>query len=73
MIVNQRFPLSASATPLLFHSINNSMDFLIAVVFFYTFSISPVVLVLTIALTFFAPTPQTICAAGLFAELTLVF
>lgn len=73
MIVNQPFPLFASATPLLFHSVNNSMDFRIAVVFSDNLVISPVVFVYTIALAFFAPTPQAIFAAGMFAELTFVF
>jgi hypothetical protein len=66
-------PLSASAAPLLFHPLNNPMALFISVVFFHTFSVSPVIPMDVFTLALFAPAPQPIFTAAVFAKLTLVF
>jgi hypothetical protein len=49
------------------------MALLVSVVFFHTFSVSPVILMHVFTLTAFAPAPQPSFTAAVFAKLTLVF
>jgi hypothetical protein len=66
-----RLPLSAFATPFLFHSTNNPMGLLIRIVFFQRPHLFPVKFagILTLALS--ALRPQSIPGFAVFAELTL--
>jgi hypothetical protein len=66
-----RLPLSAFATPFLFHSTNNPMGLLIRIVFFQRLRLFPVKFagILTLALS--APRPQSIPGFAAFAKLTL--
>ena len=66
-----RLPLSAFATPFLFHSTNNPMGLLIRIVFFQRLPLFLVKFagILTLALS--APRPQSIPGFAAFAKLTL--
>ncbi len=66
-------PLFASATLLLFHTINNPMTVLISIVFFH---ITPVFLVTfpgIFSFTLLAPNPQPVLVGETFTKLTFFF
>jgi len=66
-------PLSAFATPFLFHSTNDPMGLLIRIVFFQRLRLFLVILAGIFTLALFAPRTQPIFALAVLGELTLVF
>jgi len=66
-------PPFASATSLLFHSVNNSMTLLISIILFQALPVFLVTLSSIRPLAVFAIIPQSVFAGSVLAKLTLVF
>jgi hypothetical protein len=67
------FPIIASATSFLFDGINNPVGFLVAVVPFHRFAVSPVTQLRIFTITCLAPKPQSISRPEVLVEFALVF